>query len=521
MRVSYGFTVCGCLLFSIQAALPSAYAGRLDDESQEAPPLSRPRVEAPEVDGDLNLGPFARISADVMGELMRGLSVSDIHAFSAASRDARQLVVEGLDEVTLPVSEGDFFGSFESQEWRRLFGLRWEYYGVMHSKQALYPYDSVRWMLSSLDELQALLNDRYLNRWKQLGIWISFWPWYAGLDSLDPLQGRFALTPEVIKRLEGLSRLKTLEIRFDSGWEVEPARLFSAALTHLKSLDSLVLERAIIGSPAASFFNGPGVEAGALLAKAFPRSVKIRGLGIAVSRADRLAGIRALSSGLHRAERLRALDLGGNRLEGEGALAFADALQGETRIRELNLEHCELDGAGVEALARQLKRFPQLRVLRLSGNLFGDRGALALAEQLKAVPQLEGLHLVGCGIKESGMTALAKSFFTLRHLKTLDLRFEDISDEGVGHLAHAVRNAPGLKELRLEGPQIGDEGALALAAALERSSLNRLDLIRTSVTRDGFHALLKTLKGMATLEVVDLQGHPWTEEAVEVFAEGF
>jgi Ran GTPase-activating protein (RanGAP) involved in mRNA processing and transport len=134
---------------------------------------------------------------------------------------------------------------------------------------------------------------------------------------------------------------------------------------------------------------------------------------------------------------------------------------------------------------------------------------------------LEGLHLVGCGIKESGMTALAKSFFTLRHLKTLDLRFEDISDEGVGHLAHAVRNAPGLKELRLEGPQIGDEGALALAAALERSSLNRLDLIRTSVTRDGFHALLKTLKGMTTLEVVDLQGHPWTEEAVEVFAEGF
>lgn len=143
------------------------------------------------------------------------------------------------------------------------------------------------------------------------------------------------------------------------------------------------------------------------------------------------------------------------------------------RLTELRLRFAAdgtgtfVDAAAVEQLCRSdLAR--RLRVLDLDGNRLGDDGAVALA----AAPfhALRSLHLRGCALGPRGAEALARST-SLPGLRELDLSENDLGDEGFLALATSA-GLTRIARIALHGVRVGPRAGHAVkdrfGGALER-----------------------------------------------------
>ena len=203
--------------------------------------------------------------------------------------------------------------------------------------------------------------------------------------------------------------------------------------------------------------NGVGAE-GALAVAALTNltSLDLGSNGVGAEGALALAALTNLTS----------LDLGSNGIGAEGARALA-ALT--------NLTSLDLGGNGVGAEgARALAALTNLTSLDLGSNGVGAEGARALA----ALTNLTSLDLGGNGIGAEGARALA----ALTNLTSLDLSFNALGAEG----ALAVAALTNLISLDLSFNDLGDEGAQALAAL---TNLISLDLGGNGIGAEGARAL--------------------------------
>ena len=103
---------------------------------------------------------------------------------------------------------------------------------------------------------------------------------------------------------------------------------------------------------------------------------------------------------------LQTLQLEGNTIGSEGAVAFADVLATNKNLTKLNLSVCNIQGEGAVAFASMLKKNRCLKTLYLHNDgSVGVEGALELIESLKHNTTLEKLMLSG--------KCKPPSFFTL------------------------------------------------------------------------------------------------------------
>jgi uncharacterized protein (TIGR02996 family) len=154
---------------------------------------------------------------------------------------------------------------------------------------------------------------------------------------------------------------------------------------------------------------------------------------------------------------LTTLDLGGNKIGDEGAVALASS-----------------------------PHLAKLTSLDLNMNEIGDEGAVALASS-RHLANLTTLGLYGNRIGAEGAKALAGSSH-LANLATLDLRGNDIGDEGTEALAGSPHPA-NLTWLNLGRNGIGDEGAKALAGSPHLAKLTSLELHDNEIGDEGTEAL--------------------------------
>ena len=218
---------------------------------------------------------------------------------------------------------------------------------------------------------------------------------------------------------------------------------------------------------------------------------------------------------------LQTLDLSGNSIGSDGAVALADVLKCCTNLKTLNLSGNYIGSDGAVALAEGLKCCTNLQTLNLMDNIIGLDGAEALAKVLKCCANLQTLNLRDNGIGSDGVVALAEGLECCANLQTLDLSYNSIGSDGAVALAGGLKCCTNLKTLNLSGNYIGSDGAVALAEGLKCcTNLQTLNLMDNIIGLDGAEALAKVLKCCANLQTLNLRDNGIGSDGVVALAEG-
>ena len=136
-------------------------------------------------------------------------------------------------------------------------------------------------------------------------------------------------------------------------------------------------------------------------------------------------GLIAISKALTTNTRLTNLDLVNNNIKKKGFIALALNLS-EINLEYLNLDSNKAKNEGAAAIAAVLKDNTALKTLDMSGNDIGDEGALAFADALKGMSAgnsaLKTLKLDGHVFKESTKSELAEAFASNPQLEILKVQ---------------------------------------------------------------------------------------------------
>ena len=174
-------------------------------------------------------------------------------------------------------------------------------------------------------------------------------------------------------------------------------------------------------------------------------------------------------------------------------------------LRSLELRDANLDLAALEALCRA-PVFKRLRALDIGVNRVGDAGVGAIVSASSGA--LVELGLVSTNLGHGALDALQRLPHLL-DLVSLDLGHNAIKDDGVLALSRVPWNR--LENLRLSRALVGDLGAIIIAESPRLATLIELDLERNRITDRGATALLRSphLLGIRWLSLVQCKlGQP-------------
>ena len=200
---------------------------------------------------------------------------------------------------------------------------------------------------------------------------------------------------------------------------------------------------------------------------------------------------------------LERLDLKGNSLGSNGAVALSKGLSTTKTLKVLNLAQNVIGAKGMEAVAEALARgmamddaTSSIEDLDLQHNGCGDDGCSALAQH--GLGNLQRLMLGFNGISASGARALADALKKRQRDEELDVGGDMDTGEGVRHIAKRMRS------LDLKCNVMGSEGAQALSGALD--NVESLDLSNNGV-REGAKWIAKSLKNNSSIKELNLQAN--------------
>ena len=200
---------------------------------------------------------------------------------------------------------------------------------------------------------------------------------------------------------------------------------------------------------------------------------------------------------------LQTLDLSGNYIGSDGAVALAEGLKCCANLQTLDLRYSIICLDGAVALAEGLKCCANLQTLNLSYSRIFSDGAVALAEGLKCCTYLQTLDLSTNYIGSDGSVALAEGLKCCTNLQRLDLSSNSIGSDGAVALAEGLKCCTNLQRLDLSSNSIGLDGAVALAEGLKCcTNLQRLDLSSNGIGSDGAVALAEGLKCCTNLQTL-------------------
>ena len=321
-----------------------------------------------------------------------------------------------------------------------------------------------------------------------------------GLQDMQALDGANAMAEEL---MEDAERGRSLELevrrpRDGTAWLLE--RALRGTLGSASSSERLV---------SLTLRGGKGLSAEGF-------GTLIRALGDA--RALRKLDLSSCGLGSRAGEELAAvldengcplerLDLRGNLLGAEGAIALSSALATSKSLKALNMAQNLIGADGMRALASALAgedgSGSSIEELDVQHNGFGDDGCAAIAQH--GLGNLERLFLGFNGIGAAGAKEIADAL-RKRHRET---QSEDESMECEND-PFGERATKYMRKLDLKCNAVGSEGAHALADTLD--AVEDLDLSNNSI-RDGSKWLAKSLKSRASqLKELNLQANEMNDD---------
>jgi hypothetical protein len=228
------------------------------------------------------------------------------------------------------------------------------------------------------------------------------------------------------------------------------------------------------GAKVEALKKGLNIESAAMLAKiGAEKGIMLSGMTRDQTEADfsngnlRPADTILIGSDLKLMAVVTVLELCGNKIGVEGAIAIAEALKVNAVLTFLDLDRNSIGGDGAKAIAEALKVNAALTILDLVNNQISVDGAKAIAEALKVNAALAELRLDHNDIGDEGASAIAEALKVNAVVTTLGLSSNRIGPEGAIAIAEALKVNAVVTTLSLRNNTIGDEGAKAIAEALK------------------------------------------------------
>ena len=249
--------------------------------------------------------------------------------------------------------------------------------------------------------------------------------------------------------------------------------------------------------------------------------------------------LRGVAGGTSSAARLTSLTLrGGKGLNGEGFTRLVSALTEARALRKVDLSSCGLGTAAGSALAAVLdENGCPLERLNLRGNALGAEGAIAMSDALKHSKTLTTLNFAHNLIGADGMRALVAALSGDTSVRELDVQHNGCGDEGCAALeTHGLGN---LEHLLLGFNGIGADGARSISEALRKrrredgrddmerdddggarvsKSMRRLDMKCNVLGAEGAQAIADVLKNVEELDLSNnsvREGAKWLAQALK------
>lgn len=156
---------------------------------------------------------------------------------------------------------------------------------------------------------------------------------------------------------------------------------------------------------------------------------------------------------------LRVLNLKGNELGDEDAVAMGSFMERNKSLEELDVSWNAIHLRGAAAIAKGLKANNTLRTLCLSRNNISNKGALKIGEALKVNRYLQVLDVTNCGFNEIGVEEILMGLRANSALEVLKIGRNNLHDYGAYKIIKSVRKLSfcGLKELDLNDSTLDQE----------------------------------------------------------------
>ena len=165
---------------------------------------------------------------------------------------------------------------------------------------------------------------------------------------------------------------------------------------------------------------------------------------------------------------LQMLELFGNPIGSEGAVAFAGMLATNQSLTKLNISGCSIQGEGAIHLAKAMEGNCTLREFNISDNPIGSEGAIAFADMLSTNKTLAKLDMSGCSI-QGGAVCLAKAMEKNSTVSDLVMNYNPLGSEDAAAFASMLKRNQCLKILKL-WLYDGSENALELIESLKHNT---------------------------------------------------
>eukprot|EP00511_Aplanochytrium_stocchinoi_P002917 CAMPEP_0204843886 /NCGR_PEP_ID=MMETSP1346-20131115/48242_1 /ASSEMBLY_ACC=CAM_ASM_000771 /TAXON_ID=215587 /ORGANISM="Aplanochytrium stocchinoi, Strain GSBS06" /LENGTH=984 /DNA_ID=CAMNT_0051983107 /DNA_START=91 /DNA_END=3046 /DNA_ORIENTATION=+ len=181
----------------------------------------------------------------------------------------------------------------------------------------------------------------------------------------------------------------------------------------------------------------------------------------------------------HKSCPIASLDLGGNGIGADGAVAIGDSLRYNKT----------------------------LKILFLQWNGIGPQGGIAIGDALRHNDTLTSLDLYDNQIRDEGASRIADALKINQSLQNLNLRWNNIKDEGASRIADALKINKSLQNLNLGSNEIGDNGAVAIGNAIlknKKCALVTLHLRGNKIDARGAEKIAEVLKINNTLQELNL-----------------
>ena len=133
-------------------------------------------------------------------------------------------------------------------------------------------------------------------------------------------------------------------------------------------------------------------------------------------------------------------------------------------LEELELPGCSIGEDGIKLLFESLKENSTLLTLGLRNTDLGDNGAVKLAAVINYT-SIQYLDISHCSVKEEGMLAIITALETNRNLRKFHAADNQLGDSGAVAMAKAI-NKISLESLDISNCQVGERGMVAIASAL-------------------------------------------------------
>jgi len=189
---------------------------------------------------------------------------------------------------------------------------------------------------------------------------------------------------------------------------------------------------------------------------------------------------------------LTYLDLSSNRMGDTALIPFFKALR-NSHLKVLYLKDISLNGDDESTLqlAESLKENKNLTQLNLFANALNTTGASLIASALKYNFTIQSLDLYGNQIQNSGAEEIAKMLKVNRGLTHLSLQSNSINYCGIGQIAEALHGNNSLTSLNLAANSIGKGAGSICKMLVVNSTLVKLDLRFTDVSKQQIEESLK------------------------------